>query len=96
MAQIEYVRARNKDGVEESIPVKKYRVMQDRYQLLDEPATDAGGNPLPVLAQVGGGMPAKNASTDDWRAFGLDHGLSSEQVADMSRDDLVAHFTKES
>lgn len=97
MAQIDYVRARNEDGVVVSVPAKKYAVMQDRYELLeDEAATDPGGNPLPALAQQGGGMPAKNAPTDAWRAFGLEHGLSSEQVADMSRDALVAHFTEES
>lgn len=97
MAQIDYVRARNEDGIAESVPVKKFELMKDRYVLLDdEPATDPGGNPLPALAQQGGDMPKKNASIDEWRAFGLKHGLSSDQTDDMSRDDLVAHFNEES
>lgn len=37
--------------------------------------------------------PARNASTDTWRAYALTNGLTSQQVEDMTRDDLVAHFT---
>lgn len=43
-------------------------------------------------------MPARNASTETWRAYALsrpDSGLSSDEVEAMNRDALVAHFHKE-
>lgn len=100
MAQIEYVRAQKEGGVPESVPRKKYELLEDRYTLLAEPATDRGGNPLPPgEVTLSSEVPGKNASTDAWRAYARVHGpargLSSEQVDDMSRDDIAGHFTEE-
>lgn len=90
---VRYVRVRDESGATLSIPQKKYDLRPDRFELVDGSAVDQGGNPLPPVSPEL--MPARNASTDEWRAFGLERGLSSEQADDMSRDDLVAHFTKE-
>lgn len=59
----------------------------------DRSGEDARGDSTqrPTVAIPGG-----NASTDDWRAFGLAQGLTSEQVESMSRDELRDHFTPES
>jgi hypothetical protein len=40
-------------------------------------------------------LPRRNASAEEWRRFGIEHGLSQDEVDGMSRDDLVEHFTKE-
>lgn len=40
-------------------------------------------------------LPRRNASAEEWRRFGTEHGLSKDQVDAMSRDELVEHFTKE-
>jgi hypothetical protein len=40
-------------------------------------------------------LPRRNASAEEWRKFGMEHGLSQDEVDGMSRDDLVEHFTKE-
>jgi hypothetical protein len=40
-------------------------------------------------------LPRKNASAEEWRRFGVEHGLTHDEVDGMSRDDLVAHFVKE-
>ncbi len=91
---VDYVRARNADGVIESVPVRKYELRPDRWTPVDGDATDRGGNPLPPVSADD--MPAKNASTDEWRSYATTHGLSSESTAEMSRDSIVAHFTQES
>jgi hypothetical protein len=41
------------------------------------------------------GLPRKSASTEAWRAFAVDNGMSQEQASALSRDDLVAHFTQD-
>lgn len=94
MPDIEYVRVRDEAGDVTSVPRKKYDMRPGRYELVDGPAADQGGNPLPEVSPAQ--MPAKNAPTDEWRAYGSEHGLSPDEVADMNRDALVAHFTKES
>lgn len=45
-----------------------------------------------------GGAPKKSASTDVWRQYATSVGdLTEDQIADMSRDQLVAHYaSKES
>lgn len=40
-------------------------------------------------------LPRRNASAEEWRRFGVEHGLSQDEVDGMSRDELVEHFTKE-
>lgn len=38
--------------------------------------------------------PAANASTEDWRAWAVNHGgMPQDQAANLSRDQLSAHFT---
>lgn len=38
-------------------------------------------------------QPAKNASTETWRAWAVDHGgMSAEDAGALSRDELVARF----
>jgi hypothetical protein len=60
----------------------------------DEPAAveDPADEPDPD------GMPRKSASTEAWRQYATGVGdLTEEQIADMSRDQLVAHYaSKES
>lgn len=43
----------------------------------------------------GDGLPAKNASTETWRAYATAHGMSAEDADQMSRDDVVAHYESE-
>lgn len=51
-------------------------------------------------ANLGPEMPAGNASTEVWRAYASDprtpNGLSSDEADQMSRDELVDHFTNPS
>lgn len=95
MAQIDYVRVVDADGIEQSVPVKKYEAFKSDYRVVNTPAIDPGGSPLRAFGP--GDVPAKNASVDEWRAFARDHadarGLLFEQVEFGSRDDLVAAFS---
>lgn len=48
--------------------------------------------------EVAAEMPARNASTETWRAYAQsrpDSGLSSDEVEAFTRDEFVAHFHKE-
>jgi len=40
-------------------------------------------------------LPRKNASDASWREFAVAHGVSQEDVDGMTRDELVAHFSRE-
>lgn len=40
-------------------------------------------------------LPRRNASVETWRAFAAAHGMAAEEASSMSRDELVAHYTKE-
>lgn len=40
-------------------------------------------------------VPARNASHEAWVAFASEHGLSSDEAAAMTRDELVAHYSQE-
>jgi hypothetical protein len=40
-------------------------------------------------------LPRKNASEASWREFAVAHGVSREDADVMTRDELVAHFSKE-
>lgn len=40
-------------------------------------------------------LPARNASTEAWRQFAVEHGMTPEQADGLGRDELVAHFSKE-
>jgi len=49
--------------------------------------------PEPELA--GGDLPKGNASRDEWWAYALGHGLTEEDVASLSRDEIRDHFTRD-
>jgi hypothetical protein len=38
-------------------------------------------------------LPRKSASTETWRQFAVEHGMSEDDANGKSRDELVAHFT---
>ena len=40
-------------------------------------------------------LPRKNASEATWREFAVAHGMAQEDADAMTRDELVAHFSKE-
>ena len=40
-------------------------------------------------------LPKKSASTEDWRAFAVAHGVPEDVANSKSRDELVAHFYEE-
>lgn len=40
-------------------------------------------------------LPRRNADTTTWRTFAVQHGMDQTQADTMSRDDLVAFYTKE-
>jgi hypothetical protein len=40
-------------------------------------------------------LPRRNASAEEWRRFAVEHGMSQADADNMSRDELVEHFTKE-
>jgi hypothetical protein len=41
-------------------------------------------------------LPRKSASTETWRQFAVDHGgMHEDDAKAMTRDELVAHFTKD-
>ena len=40
-------------------------------------------------------MPAKSASTEAWRSYAVRNGLTSDEAEALTRDELVAQFTKE-
>ena len=65
---------------------------------LDAQAGNQEDDPM-VLRDVDGDgveevLPRKSASTDTWRAFAVDHGMREDDAKAMTRDELVAHFTK--
>lgn len=39
-------------------------------------------------------LPRRNASEASWREFAVAHGMDQEQADSMTRDELVAHFSK--
>jgi len=39
-------------------------------------------------------LPRRNASEASWRAFAVEHGMDQEQADGMTRDELIAHFSK--
>ncbi|MCZ4497890.1 MAG: hypothetical protein JWQ74_443 [Marmoricola sp.] len=41
-------------------------------------------------------LPALNASTETWREYATSHGMSDEDAAEKTRDELVDHFTNPS
>ena len=51
--------------------------------------------PAAESSQPGGERPRDNASTETWRAYAIDHGMTPEEVENLSRDDLVARYPKE-
>jgi len=42
-----------------------------------------------------GDLPKGNASRDEWWAYALGHGLTEEDVASLSRDEIRDHFTQD-
>jgi len=51
--------------------------------------------PEPDAEPAGGDLPKGNASRDEWWAYALGHGLTEEDVASLSRDEIRAHFTQD-
>ncbi len=49
----------------------------------EEPPADTGGSDLP----------RRNASADAWRTYAVAHGMSAEEAATLSRDQLAERFT---
>lgn len=54
----------------------------------------------PVLADVDGDgvldeLPRKSASAAAWRAFAVAHGMTQDEADGLSRDELVARYSKE-
>jgi hypothetical protein len=43
----------------------------------------------------GDGLPKGNASREEWAEYALGHGLTEEDVASLSRDEIRDHFTNE-
>jgi hypothetical protein len=39
--------------------------------------------------------PARNASTEAWRAYAVEHGLTADEATELTRDQLVELFTTE-
>lgn len=39
--------------------------------------------------------PARNASTDAWRAYAVAMGMDEEEAAQYSRDELAAHYSED-
>lgn len=65
---------------------------------LIEDLDDAGDDLAPADVDgdgVADALPKRSASTEEWRAFAAGHGMTEEQAAGLSRDQLVEHFTKE-
>lgn len=56
----------------------------------DEPVDDEPGEPASLPP-----VPARNASTDEWRAFAMAMGMPVDQASTSTRDQLVEHYTKE-
>lgn len=40
-------------------------------------------------------LPKRSATTEAWRQFAVEHGMSAEEADAMTRDQLVEHYTKE-
>jgi hypothetical protein len=61
--------------------------------------TDQGDDPQVVRDVDDDGveevLPRRNASAEEWRRFAVEHGMSQADADNMSRDELVEHFTKE-
>lgn len=54
----------------------------------------------PVVADVDGDgipeeLPKRSASTGAWREFAVAHGMTQDEAAGLSRDELVARYSKE-
>lgn len=71
-------------------------------EIVDEPAAPAGtgeqddGDQPPTVDVDGDGvpetLPRRSASTDEWRAFATAHGMSADEAATLSRDELAARY----
>jgi hypothetical protein len=72
----------------------KYR-QPPSQRAVDEPSVDPD---LP--ANLGPAQPARNASTEEWRAYASDprtpNGLSPDEAEQLGRDELIDHFNTES
>lgn len=72
----------------------------DELEGMDAQTGDHDDDPLVVRDVNDDGveevLPRKSASTDTWRQFAVQHGGMHEDDANaMTRDELVAHFTKD-
>lgn len=59
------------------------------------PATDGDGGAAAAgdTGQDADGLPARNASTEVWRSYAVEHGVTEDQAQQLGRDELIAHFT---
>jgi hypothetical protein len=71
----------------------------DGLEGLDAQAGNQDADPLVVRDIDGDGvdevLPRKSASTETWRQFAVEHGMHEDDARAMTRDELVAHFTKD-
>jgi hypothetical protein len=71
----------------------------DGLEGLDAQAGNQDADPLVVRDIDGDGvdevLPRKSASTETWRQFAVEHGMQEDDARAMTRDELVAHFTKD-
>jgi hypothetical protein len=77
---------------EHTSPVEFHHMVRSGYRIVpvDEP----------VVADVDGDgateeLPKRSASTEAWRAFAVEHGMTQEEADGLSRDELVARYYKE-
>lgn len=54
-----------------------------------EPATESEAPAEPVASD----LPRRNASADTWRTYAVEHGMSADEAASLSRDQLAERFT---
>ena len=64
-----------------------------------EPVEAADDEPAEIVDVDGDGvpeeLPRRSASTAAWREFAVAHGMTQEEADGLSRDELVARYSKE-
>lgn len=91
---VRMVRIVNDNGRTGLVPETHPRVVDGSLRLAPSQRSEQPAN----LSPAQGGqepMPARNASTDAWREYARQQGLSRDEADAKSRDELVAYFTKE-
>lgn len=60
-----------------------------------EPVDGPTGPVAAVPVEAPPTHPARNASTEVWRAYAVEHGLTADEANELTRDQLVELFTTE-